>query len=93
MVPRGYWDNALLKHSAYVDFLREMECRGLIEYMLVEHAVERIGIFFVKKKGGMIRMVADCRRSNEYFREPHGVELASGESLGALEIESHHGPS
>ncbi|CAK0874607.1 unnamed protein product, partial [Prorocentrum cordatum] len=67
--------------SSFVQLLRESH---LIEYALEDGM--RADILFVKKKGGRLRMVADCRRSNEVLVEPDGVRLATGGAFGCLEM-------
>ena len=34
-------------------------------------------MFFVKKKDGNMRMIADCRRSNQWFEDPPSTKLFS----------------
>ncbi|CAK0899503.1 unnamed protein product [Prorocentrum cordatum] len=65
----------------FVQFLHE---RHLVDFHLGDGV--RAEIFFVKKKGGRLRMVANCRRSNEVFAEPLGVRLAIGDAFGPLEM-------
>ena len=48
----------------------------------------RVGLFFVhKSKGGKIRLILDCRPSNQMFRPPPGTPLATVESLCSIEME------
>ena len=50
-----------------------------------EKPVERVGLFFVKKKQDKLRLIMDCRRSTCHFEDPLPVSLATGESLSRLE--------
>ena len=42
-----------------------------------EEPVEKVEVFFVRKKDGRLRMVVDCRRSNEWFAARQG-QLGDG---------------
>ena len=47
-----------------------------------------VGIFFVhKSKGCKIRLILDCRPSNQMFRPPSSIPLATTESMCAIELE------
>ena len=46
----------------------------------------RFRIFFVKKKGGKLRMILDCRRSNCHFTTMKDIKLATGESMSRMEL-------
>ena len=48
--------------------------------------METVGLFFVKKKGGKLRMILDCRRSNCHFTTPKDIKLATGESMSRMEL-------
>ncbi|CAK0798636.1 unnamed protein product, partial [Prorocentrum cordatum] len=83
-VPVPYSDPKLRDQNCWSSFVQLLYGRHLIEYALEDGI--RADIFFVKKKGGRLRMVADCRRSNEIFVEPDGVRLAAGDAFGCLEM-------
>eukprot|EP00971_Amphidinium_carterae_P289304 5744105-Amphidinium_carterae.1 len=40
--------------------------------------------FFVAKKDHRIRLIFDCRRSNQFFEEPPNVHLFSGSGFGEV---------
>ena len=47
------------------------------------------GLFFVHtSKGGKIRLILDCRPSNQMFRPPLSTPLATIESLFGIELDS-----
>ena len=79
--PAGAYMDPVLCSSPkkYAKLLRRLSQIGLISYCRRPVAVG--GLFFVKKKGGLIRMIYDSRRSNRFFARPPGVELASSEAF------------
>ena len=67
--------------------MNALHLRGVVDFSRTTKGVELIEFFFVPKKDGKLRMVADCRRSNCRFSDPASVSLCTGETLGALELE------
>ncbi|CAE7559495.1 unnamed protein product, partial [Symbiodinium sp. CCMP2456] len=68
-----------------VEFVRRLVRSGLVE--LTETApLEKIEMFFARKKDGRLRMVIDCRRSNEWFVVPDKVHLATAEVLSRIDL-------
>ena len=61
--------------AAYRSFVREGHRRGLFSYG--RSCREKLGLFFVKKKDGNMRMIADCRRSSQWFSDPPSAKLFS----------------
>ena len=56
---------------------------------LVHHSLQcecELGVFFVHKKSGNIRLILDCRRANARFRAPPGTELLSSEGFRTLSL-------
>ncbi|CAK0826393.1 unnamed protein product [Prorocentrum cordatum] len=45
-----------------------------------------VGVFFVRKKDGLFRIIFDPRKTNSQFVPPDSVALASPEALGDLEL-------
>ena len=68
----------------YGKFIQQCLKSGLVQLTLKAYAVQ--GVFFVKKKNGMLRIILDCRRANRYFKEAPPTSLITGEGLGDLEI-------
>ncbi|CAK0816081.1 unnamed protein product [Prorocentrum cordatum] len=78
--PAPYSDPLLRDQRCWSSFVQPLHGRRLADFHLGDGA--RAEIFFVGKKDGRFRMVADCRRSNG----PLGVRLATGDAFGALDM-------
>ena len=77
-LPGLYYDPVLQRDRAkYVDLLIKMHCRGLLRWRA--SVSEQVGLFFVYKKNGSLRLIADARRTNARFIEPYPIELPSAE--------------
>ncbi len=83
-VKRCYQDPAFNSEEVYSDFVRRLLELNLVEVRR-EKPVEKVGLFFVKKKQDKLRLIMDCRRSNCHFEDPLPVSLATGESLSRVE--------
>eukprot|EP00438_Fugacium_kawagutii_P018856 Skav230896 [mRNA] locus=scaffold2765:199618:204679:- [translate_table: standard] len=83
-----YTDPKLRGRRDYVKFLNQLRELNLIDFS-IEEATETVGIFFVKKKQGRLRLILDCRRSNHWFKEPKHVALTTGESLRRVSVEAN----
>ena len=70
----------------YASLVRRLVRVGMVRLSLKARIC--LGAFCVKKKGGKIRLILDCRPSNRVFRPPPGVELLTGEGLGRIEWDS-----
>eukprot|EP00971_Amphidinium_carterae_P332703 6466977-Amphidinium_carterae.1 len=72
--------------QVYHEFVREGVGRGVFRYGMTRK--ESVTAFFVaKKQPDQIRLVLDCRRSNQWFVEPPCTPLFSGASMGTFELE------
>ena len=81
---RCYVDPVLAADQAkYLDFVRDLARRGLLGFCSKPRS--KVGVFFVKKKSGQLRLVIDARPANRVFDLPPGVSLASSESFSKLE--------
>ena len=80
-----YTDPSVKKPKNWCQFLRRLHSTGVVEFVM-DDAAEMVGVFFVRKKNGDLRMVVDCRRSNAHFAPPAGVQLCSGSALSQLEL-------
>ncbi|CAK0839763.1 unnamed protein product, partial [Prorocentrum cordatum] len=89
-IPVPYSDPLLRDQRRWSSFVQLLYERRLVDFSLEDGV--RAEIFFVKKKGGTLRMVADCRRSNEVFTEPLGARLATGDAFGMLEMAADDSP-
>ncbi|CAK0807139.1 unnamed protein product [Prorocentrum cordatum] len=71
----------------YSTFVKDLKRKGLVGF--TRDPKEFVGVFFVwKKERASMRMVLDCRRSNQRFVTPPGVELLSTEGLGRIECDT-----
>ena len=81
----GYVDPALrASRRLYTGLVKRLLSIGMVR--LSPTARCTIGVFCVKKKGGAIRLILDCRPSNRFFRAPPGVQLVTGEGLAQIEV-------
>ena len=78
-----HWDPRLGRsQEARRDFVRRLDRVGLITWRRRERC--RVGAFFVKKKADSIRLVLDCRPTNQLHRRPPKSELATPGALSNL---------
>ncbi|CAK0908464.1 unnamed protein product, partial [Prorocentrum cordatum] len=83
------YTDPLLAHSRrrYSTFVKDLRRKGLVGFS--REPKEFVGVFFVwKKERASMWMALDCRRSNQRFVTPPGVELLSTEGLGRIECEA-----
>ena len=86
--PRAYSDPSLAKNpKLYAAILKKLEGCGLIEWRRTCRL--RVGLFFVFKKDGRLRVILDERIPSSWFEEPDTVHLASGQAFACLEVDSH----
>ena len=69
--------------------MKEMYSRGLLRF--TRNPLSYVGVFFVKRKDGTIRLILDARRTNRLFRKPPHVELLTAEGLGKIEVQLPEG--
>ena len=82
---RPYWDSRLrASRDLRVKFLRALADRGLVSFR--RRIRSKVGIFFVRKKEGLIRMVIDARQTNQCHRLPPHVPLGSARAWGLLDV-------
>ena len=80
-----YTDPVLKKNPrVYVQFLHKL--MGIDFLHWTKRPKGRVGIFFVWKSDGRIRMIIDARQPNRMFRVPPGVELCSSEGFACTEV-------
>jgi hypothetical protein len=85
-------NDPVLKHDrkSYAEFIQRLAERGMVRFRcLVSGERPQLGIFFVKKKDGSLRIIFDTRILNQSFIEPPKTELPSAASFASLE--SHDG--
>ncbi|CAK0876757.1 unnamed protein product [Prorocentrum cordatum] len=83
--PTLYMDPVLERNRPlYLDFIQSGISRGV--FVLGKERTEDVSAFFVAKKDERIRMVLDCRRSNQRFQPPPSVSLFSAAGFADLEV-------
>jgi hypothetical protein len=81
-----YIDSTLKSSShQYLQFINDFKRRCLLRWTRAPK--ERVGVFFVRKKDGKLRLIIDARRTNQRFRTPPGVALSSAEAFSDVECE------
>ena len=83
---RPYVDPSLRNPKLYKRVLRQFEAAGLVEYRLRCEAP--VGLFFVYKKDGSLRVILDGRCASHHFDAPPVVELATGSSFAQISVDS-----
>ena len=82
----GSYMDAKLEASPrlYAQFIQRCKKLDMIGFTRRPKCVQ--GVFFVRWKDGRSRFILDCRKANQYFVDPPGCELITGEELGELDI-------
>ena len=66
-----YWDpNLKSNHSEYVSFIRLLLKANMIALVKPSQVKCKVGMFFVRKKNGRLRLVIDARRVNSMCHPP-----------------------
>ena len=80
-----YWDPAL-RHDRHLrlELYRALHRCHLLSFCLRRRA--RAGIFMVRKKDGMQRLIVDCRQANAFQRTPPTTRLGTPASMTALDL-------
>ena len=85
-LPNMHGDATLNENRAdYIWFVKEGVKRGI--FRIGRKAKEHCRAFFVKKKDGNLRVIFDCRRANQHFAAPPGVNLFSAASFSEFVVE------
>ncbi len=71
--------------KAYGRFLSELHNRNMVKFRPAHDKEGILGIFFVKKKSGQLRLIFDTRRMNKLFKEPPKTDLPSADAFTRLE--------
>lgn len=83
---RPYVDSVLRGDpKQYADFLGGLFRRGLIDFAAEGTALSRLGVFFVAKKNGSLRIILDTRECNTFFVDPPRTRLPRAGAFSALE--------
>ena len=70
--------------AKFAEFLAAAFDAGIVEP--ADACVNEVGVFFVRKKNGSLRLICDPRDVNVTYRDPEPARLCSGEALGSLEL-------
>jgi len=82
---KPYWDKVLASdRGARVRFLRQLASLGL--GVFCRKARGYMGIFFIRKKTGMQRMILDARFASACHRKPPACRLGTPAALGRLDL-------
>ncbi|CAE7247208.1 unnamed protein product [Symbiodinium sp. CCMP2592] len=87
-VPVTPYVDPVLKNNVaeYCGFLDELIQRNMVGFQLAEVCESRLGIFFVRKKSGQLRLLFDTRRLNQLFVDPPTTDLPSADAFTRLEM-------
>jgi len=81
-----YSDPKLQQGQNWPKFCLRMKSANMLDFAL--SVDEDCGVFLVNKKDGKrLRLIIDARRANCHFEDPDYIPLASGSSLGEIEVE------
>lgn len=83
-----YIDPVLKNNPAeYAHFLQELHQRSMIGFRVAEGGeTGKLGIFFVPKKSGQLRLIFDTRLLNQDFHDPPSTDLPSADSFSRIEL-------
>ena len=80
---KPYVDPAFRSPKVYGQFLSDLSKRGIICFKL--NGKSYLGMFFVHKKDGKVRLIFDTRLTNCYFGPPPKVRLPTASALSGVE--------
>ena len=85
--PRPFLEPTLVKESSvYADFLDKLDKGGLLSWK--QGLPSLLGVFFVRKKNGRLRIILDTRDVNGFFRPAPKTRLPTASALGSLEVDA-----
>ncbi|CAK0816896.1 unnamed protein product, partial [Prorocentrum cordatum] len=81
-----YWDKTLQSNAdEYMRFVQDLLDRGMVE--LRTRREFEVGVFFVRKKSGRLRLIVDARAVNQALKRPPTIHMASTAALVNMEVE------
>eukprot|EP00959_Pyramimonas_sp_CCMP1952_P210102 4396034-Pyramimonas_sp.AAC.1 len=81
-----YWDKTLQSNTdEYLRFVQDLLDRGMVE--LRTRREFEVGVFFVRKKSGRLRLIVDARAVNQALKRPPTIHMASTAALVNMEVE------
>lgn len=85
MKTKIYMDEQLKSSpDLYHQFIKDLMDRNMIDF--IDTCVSQVSPFFVAKKSGKLRLVLDCRATDELFRPPPDIAMPAGYSFSQLQI-------
>ncbi|CAK0903427.1 unnamed protein product, partial [Prorocentrum cordatum] len=82
---RLYTDPALRNPRLYATVVRRLMSAGLVDFS--SSAECYVGMFFVRKKNGSLRMILDGRHASLRFAPADPVELATGSAFAQISVD------
>ena len=80
-----YMDESLKQSSdLYHGFIADLAQRNMVDFTYKSFSV--VTPFFVVKKSGKLRLVLDCRATNELFQHPPDIAMPAGYSFSQLQM-------
>ena len=70
----------------YCNFLQELQKRQMVSFRVAKGEKGKLGVFFVAKKSGQLRLIFDTRLLNQSFHDPPSTDLPSADSFTRLEM-------
>ena len=80
---KPYIDPAFNSPKTYASFITSMFDKNLVEFQ--PGGKSYLGVFFVAKKNGKLRVILDTRIANCYFRKPDKTRLPTAAALSSFE--------
>ena len=78
-----YWDTTVRTDNAsYVSFMKQLYSRNMICFK--HNSKHNVGVFFVLKTNGKLRLIIDARAVNQILRRPHRTKLASTSAMAEV---------
>ena len=85
-VLRPFSDRVLIgSRRRYARFLRHLQSAGMLGWSTT--APTTVGVFFVRKKTGQLRIIFDTRKVNLAFEAPESTRLPTAGSFACLELQ------
>ncbi|CAK0843088.1 unnamed protein product [Prorocentrum cordatum] len=82
---RLYTDLALRNPRLYAEVVRWLQDAGLVDFHSAAEC--NVGLFFVRKKSGQLRMILDGRHASPRFHAADSVELATGAAFSQIAVD------
>ena len=70
---------------SYSGFLERLHEAGMLRFRLAQEKSGALGLFFIKKKDGTLRLIFDTRKLNRRFKEPPHTDLPTASAMSHLE--------